>query len=348
MVDFQSKEQIASFFEILAHEFDGLPMYTRLTHQCANSDLAADILMEAPSYQRRPVLLFAAVHSLLLGGADHELSQFYPSLTPDFRRDDAWPSFERFMHDFNTQLREVCRTRNTQTNEVNRCAPWLLALAKLEPQFSQIALLEVGCSAGLNLYLDSEQVRAVLACRVEGDGPDLGQTSGVAQSIPWRHGIDIARLDVTSDDDVRWLRACLWPEQPERLKRFDTALEVARANPPQISLGDALELVGPTAASAPPDLPLVVITSQVLSYLDADKRVAIRHQLAQVASQRSAPTLWLVQDFPGALSWVDVPEPRQVAGLLSATYMSTAQGLEPGSGRALAWVHHHGSWLSWI
>ncbi len=49
-----------------------------------------------------------------------------------------------------------------------------------------------------------------------------------------RVGVDLDPVDVTDADDARWLRACLWPDQPERLARLE-GVGVAPATP---TLGD--------------------------------------------------------------------------------------------------------------
>ncbi|GAB1643830.1 hypothetical protein KRMM14A1259_42530 [Krasilnikovia sp. MM14-A1259] len=108
------------------------PAYERLAHAVASDDDLLARLDTLPEPKRQPNLLFGAVR--LLGG---------PVLDPAaFRRYVManWPAIEREM-----------RARATQTNEAGRCAVLLPVLAAL-PQ--PIALLEVGASAGLNLYPD--------------------------------------------------------------------------------------------------------------------------------------------------------------------------------------------------
>lgn len=99
-------------------------------------------------------------------------------------------------------------------NEAGRCAVLLPALALLP---GPPALIEVGASAGLCPYPDRYSYRY--------DGhpePDPGDgLPGAADlhhhrtpplpreppAVPWRAGIDLAPLDVDSDDDPAWLAA---------------------------------------------------------------------------------------------------------------------------------------------
>ncbi len=105
-------------------------------------------------------------------------------------------------------------TRRTQTNEPARCAVLLPALAQL-PQ--PLALVEVGSSAGLTMLFDrysydyggyrlagSDPDAPVLRCEPRGPVPLPPRIPEIA----WRAGLDLNPLDVTSDDDVRWLS---WP-----------------------------------------------------------------------------------------------------------------------------------------
>jgi hypothetical protein len=39
-----------------------------------------------------------------------------------------------------------------------------------------------------------------------------------------RVGVDLDPVDVTDADDARWLRACLWPDQPERAARLEAEM----------------------------------------------------------------------------------------------------------------------------
>ncbi len=65
------------------------PLYARLSDAGATRPHLAELLDLAPHTQRNPPLLFAAVHWLLLRGADHDLADDYPSVRR--RRGRAMP-----------------------------------------------------------------------------------------------------------------------------------------------------------------------------------------------------------------------------------------------------------------
>ena len=48
--------------------------------------------------------------------------------------------------------------------------------------------------------------------------------------IATRLGLDAAPVDVHDAESVRWLRACLWPHDLERARRFEQAVAIARAS----------------------------------------------------------------------------------------------------------------------
>lgn len=132
------------------------PLYARLCRGIAADPQVLALAAAAPPGQPAPNLLLGAVHYLLLGGADHPLAAFYPSLTssPDPR--DAYPAFQHFCLEHAADIRELLLTRRVQTNEVARCACLLPAFALVARQRpgASLSLIEIGASAGLNLLWD--------------------------------------------------------------------------------------------------------------------------------------------------------------------------------------------------
>src|SRR5690606_23501967 len=121
-----------------------------------------------------------------------------------------------------------------------RCALHVPVLASLP---GTLALIEVGASAGLCLYPDRYSYRygdraqldpedgpspVVIETAIEGDVPDVSALPDVV----WRAGIDLNPLDVTSEEDVAWLDALIWPEHEERRARLRAAVDLARHDPP--------------------------------------------------------------------------------------------------------------------
>jgi hypothetical protein len=91
----------------------------------------------------------AAVHYLILGGADHPLAAVYAGTS----HADAGPLFVDFCMAHRAQILELLASRHTHTNEVGRSALLGCALTQAAARVGErLALVDVGCSAGLNLY----------------------------------------------------------------------------------------------------------------------------------------------------------------------------------------------------
>ncbi len=141
-----------------AAERDGCVTYGAISRAAANDPELLALMQQAPPAQRRPNLLFAAVHYLLLRGADHPLAAYYDTVRPEAAPPDAdvVPVFRDFCLTYRAQLEPLIATRSTQTNEVGRCAmllPALCAIAAVESG-AALSLLDLGTSAGLNLLFD--------------------------------------------------------------------------------------------------------------------------------------------------------------------------------------------------
>lgn len=264
------------------------PSYEQL---CLGVAADADVLARLdtlPTPKRQPNLLLGAVR--FLGGPV-----------------DGWPAFRSFVLDRWPDLAATMLARRTQTNEPNRCAPLLPLLVEIG---TPVALLEVGASAGLCLYPDRYGYDYVwngagvavgagtprLRCTVTGDWPEPAAPPEVA----WRAGLDLHPLDVTDDEDVRWLESLVWPEQSERFYVLREAVRVARGDPPRIVTGDLTTDLAALAAQAPADATLVVFHSAVLAYVDSEGRDAFAKQVRAVAEQR--PTVWISNEAPGVVA----------------------------------------------
>ena len=294
------------------------PSYERLCLGVASDALLLARLDELPPPKRQPNLLLGAVR--FLGGPVASYRDF---------REWVLASWD--------ELGATMLARRTQTNEPGRCATLLPALAAL-PQ--PLALLEVGSSAGLCLYPDRYAYRYVAAhgehligsspvelrCRVTGAVPLPVQLPQVA----WRAGLDLNPLDVSDDEDVRWLESLIWPEQSERFGILRGAVEIARADPPQLVTGDLVRDVSALAAPAPRNATLVVFHTAVLAYVD----LAGRQTFAEAVAQLGA--CWLSNEAPGV-----VPGTAVDSGGASRFVLAR-------NGAPLALTGPHGRSIDWL
>jgi len=293
------------------------PQYEELAMAVADNPRILEFLNAMPPAKRQPNLLFAAACYLLGEPADLAV-------------------LRKLIRDRGGELAATMRSRRTQTNEPARCATLLPALALL-PQ--PLALIEVGASAGLTLLVDrysydysghrvtgTDPLAPVLACEPHGPVPLPARVPEVA----WRAGLDLNPLDVTADDDVRWLTCLLWPGEHDRRERLGAAIETARRDPPKVYRGDLLTDTAALAGQAPPGTTLVIFHSAVLAYVGVPQRA----QFATLVRELGA--VWLSNEAPGVVP--DIATEHRGGG----KFVLIRDGTQ-----ALAYTDGHGAWLKW-
>jgi hypothetical protein len=258
----------------------------------------------------------------------------------------AGPVWRQWMVAHWTAIEDAARARRTQTNEVGRCIPLLIGLDRISAADPRsIALLELGAAAGLCLALDRYAYRFDDGATLGRGRPLLVTTttgSGTAPTrmpdIVWRHGVDLAPLDVTDPDDVRWLEALLPPDRPERRGRLLAAIATVHDGPPVVVKGDALaalpELVAAARAEAP-DATLVIAALGTLVYLSP----AERDGLVDAASALGAHLI----TFEGAGVLPGVA--ARLRGLSAPHPTPFVLALD---GEPIAHAGPHGDHLSWL
>ena len=335
-----------------------LPMYGRISSAVADDPEVCDLVLAAPREQRQPVLLFAVVHYLLLSGAEHPLARWYPTVggRTDIG-DDPYGDFRDFVLGRRAEVVELLATRSTQTNEIGRCAvlrpAWEVVAAEVQ---APLGLLELGSSAGLNLLVDQ------WAYRYAPDGPTYGdletnvlveaESRGAALpalgrlDLGSRVGIDLHPVSVHDDAAVRWLLACIWPEQLSRFSRLKQAVDVARAWPLRLVAGDIVETLPAIADGIPADLHLSVQNSWVLNYLSLLAREHLMTVLGEIGANRDLS--WVSIESPEFAPGLDVPpRPDGTANSSASVAVLTTWRDGEKSVRRLADCHPHGTWLRW-
>jgi hypothetical protein len=324
--------------------------------------------------QRRPNLLLAAVHFLLLGGAVHPLADHYDTVRSITGGGDAPPGaasdlvgdFKDFVLVHRAELLALIAVRSTQTNEVGRCTALLPAfgtIAAAYPDAPPLWLLDLGTSAGLNLLFDSyaytyrqrsdgatleagrRDVPVHLECAVRGELGDLPPL--VLPPIAGRTGIDALPIDPTSEDGAHWLLACLWPDNMARFARLRGALATARttADPPTVYQGDIIDALPGVAAGIDTDGPLVIFHSWVAAYLSPERQTQLVETVRALSRTRSVHYLYAEApiETPG-LPTPPSPSPSTTSHLATALVHVPPDGSPPVR---LADMHHHGKWLLW-
>ncbi|MFE5507610.1 DUF2332 domain-containing protein [Amycolatopsis japonica] len=341
------------------------PLYEHLAAKAAEDDDVAGLLTDARGGEARGTLLMATAHRLIQADPIHPLSRYYPSVGGfDGVDSETWPLFRSFLLERADKARAIISSRYTQTNEVRRAAllyPAVTAAAK--EAGGKIALLEVGCSAGLLLGLDKyayryqcdggEQLTAGPAKTAVGLHCALDLAPGAVTpkvpkklTITARAGLDRAPVDLADEDELAWLEACVWADQPDRIRLLRTAAAAQGKQRPELIAGDAVDDLASAAATLPADAPLVVLTSHVLAYL-GERRADFLESLRKLAADR--PLWWVSEEFYAAAleplvpGRADLAEPVDQAVLGLVRWESGVPDV-----RALARTAPHGQRMTWL
>lgn len=352
---------------------DGAARYAAICQGVATDPWLLDLVAEAPPDQRRPNILLAAVHYLLLAGADHPLARWYPTVAAlhgtdgegelGWSEEGIFSAFAAFCRAHRAELGALIATRATQTNEVGRCTALLPALSTISERCggSPLAVVDLGTSAALNLLfdrysyryvLDEDTVReagvpeapVVLRCDVRGGEPPTSPMEVAA-----RVGVDRAPVDVHDDDSARWLLACQWPDHLDRFALARDAIALARASvePLEIVEGDIIESLRGVVAGIADHARLCLVHTWVAAYLSPDAQRALRAEIAAIAATR--PVSWLFAEAPYEVPGLPVPPASNGVDRSPTTLVLVEDGpdeREPSVTR-LADMHSHGRWLRW-
>jgi hypothetical protein len=298
-------------------EFAPSPLYRRLAEAAAQDDA---LLAIAARHRSPTMMLFAAVHWLLLGGAlAPGLARYYPSVSGALPADpaDAYDAFRGFVLAHEDEILRVMASRIVNKMEVRRCAGLraLVAEAAARLRADAVHLVDVGCSAGANLLLDRWRVRYGGEAAGAADAPlelpvelrGAGVPAAALPRILRRAGIDFRRVDPADPDEQRWIVAQLLPEETGAHALARKALAALQESPPEIHVGDAVAALPRIVAGFPPGEPVVFMHSAVVAYMGADVRRALQQSLRVAAAGRPSARVYLEADGEGAMLGLALP-----------------------------------------
>ncbi|MBV8036501.1 DUF2332 domain-containing protein [Roseateles sp.] len=346
------------------------PLYAALCGVAAGDERALALLAEAPPEQRKVNLLLAALHERVLAGAAPELAAYYRSAGGGRDPDDGLAAaLSACLVREGAVLLQRLRHGATQTNEIARGAAIWPALGDVARVTGarDLALLDFGCSAGLNLGVDHYALRyrdAQGACHERGPAVD-GRRAEIEslwlgplpppQAAGWRivsrHGLDPAPVDLADAGRLRWLQACLWPHDAARRERLAHAAAQLRSLPLTLTRSDdCIAAIEPWLRSLPAGVQPVLLTSWVLYYLCAAELARLRATMDGLC--RSHGLAWICGELPAlsAREGGGPPLPDLPAGESAASATLWTLRWAGASGvaeRALGWSHPHGRWVAW-
>jgi hypothetical protein len=327
----------------------GSELTARLMERCvADLEAGGPLARLLADWQGQPLLdalpqrVVGAVQDFALEGRAPSLARFYPSLGGA----PAWPdTADAFLEVIARHAPEIRPRLDTQvqTNEVRRCAALLggfLAAAR-EAGGLPLRLLEIGTSAGLNLFWDryryalgahrwGDPAAAILLdTEWRGPPPDLEAPVRVASRL----GCDLFPLDARDPVQLRRIESFLWADQPDRHRLLRAA---AAALPPEgapLERTGAVEFLARELAAPAPGLATVLFHSSMWWYLSKADRHAVDATVREAGTRAHAraPLFWLRVEPPS-------PDYEEVRLL----------GWPGGEDRLLGHAHHHGRWVEWL
>jgi len=328
------------------------PLYARVAVGLSESDAALRAIEAAPARKRHPALILAALHDLALAGRAPALAAAYADADGDAAARAAIDTVVRMAD----AVVAVAVRRRIRSNETGRCAVLYPAITEAARRVgaTAVGLIDVSCSAALNLNVDRVGI-------AYGNGQSLGDPSSPVQ--PWaslvgdrpiparampevvaRVGIDLDPVDVTDADDARWLRACVSPDQPQRLARLDAEIALAAAAPPLLLQGDAVEVLPVAFARVLADALPVVITTWALSRLPLENRLRFLQRLDGAATARSVA--WVSVEGVGVAPAIPTLGDRRAFGhsIIGLAVCDRSALRAEAIGRCWS----RGRWLAWL
>jgi hypothetical protein len=328
------------------------PLYERVAIALSESEQALRAIEAAPARKRRPELILAALHDLALGGRAPALAAAYADADADA---DANAARDALLG-MTDKVVAIAARRRTRTNETGHCALLYPAIAEAARRAgaSAVGLIDIGCSAGFNLNvarvgvkysngqaLGDPSSRVQLSCLLVGDRAVPARAMPEVLALI---GIDLDPVDVTDADDARWLRACVWPGQPEATARLEADMALTASAPPLLLQGDAIDLLPDAFAHVPTHALPVVMTTWALSQFPLESRLRFLHRLDEAAAGRAVA--WVSAEAVGVAPAIPTLGDRRAFGHSTvglAVFERSALRAE-----AIGRCWSRGRWLAWL
>jgi hypothetical protein len=298
------------------------PVFSRLALAAARSAPVTQCIAGVSAEQQSVYLFFVAMQYIAGRGAG---ASAVGEILRDAAVDGAAPrrDLRQALADVvdvhGCEIRDLMETRSVQLNEVGRASSIWLALLASGP--GPVTLVEVGASMGLNLHYDEYAFRwecaepagfvaggngnSAVDIRVDVSAPTCAElTTFVSRSqlptIVGRAGIDKQPRSCRNEDDVRWVRSAIWPDDRKRLERFDKACEVMRAQAPvRMISGDAVErLVEAIRDVLVPGSELCLVHTATVGWMQPSRQRAFFDAVVEVS--RMTPVRWVSCERYGA------------------------------------------------
>jgi hypothetical protein len=284
----------------------GSPFMARLLEAMARDieagGPAADLVAGWPRSPRTDALAIrvaGALHAAVLSGRDPALAAEYPAAKASWDMGRVWPLARELLAREREWVAAFLQSA-PQTNETRRTIGLLAGFLWLAAQHDlDLELLEIGASAGMNLYWDRFAYRTASWSWGDGDVRITTEWSGAAPPltavprIRSRAACDLNPIDIRDPAERLRLRAYVWADQTERLARFDAAAAVAIANDARVERADAAEWLEDRLPRRSRDALTVVYHSVFYQYPRTETRQRIARAITKAGEEGGAPLAWL-------------------------------------------------------
>ena len=245
------------------------PLFSTLMRASADDSDLIELASVARPGQPVGILLPIVTHYLLLQSPDDRLARFFPSLTSEpAPAAEAFPLFREFCLQRRGEFSQLLARHTVNTSFVERSSSILTALAHVSSLTDEpLNLIEICCSAGLNLLFDQyhydfgpagqtgqESSPVRLSCKLVGNA--LAPVKAIPR-VSHRVGVDLVKVDPLDPLERLWMQATLMPEWKLEREHLDAALSVRVNHPLRIIEGDALEILPTLLAELPGTLCLL-------------------------------------------------------------------------------------------
>ena len=331
---------------------DSSPLYARVAVALSESDEAVRSIETAPARQRHPTVILAALHDLALAGRAPALAAAYAAGDSAAAADAAIDA----LLNMTDAVVTVAARHSPRSDETGHGAVLYPAIAEAARRAGAdaVGLIDVGCSAGFDLTVDRVGISYDTGQSLGDPRSPVQLTSSIVgerpvptRTIPdvvTRIGIDVDPIDVTDADDARWLRACIWPDQPERMATLEAHVALAAADPPLLLRGAAVDLLPEALARVPAGALPVVTTTWALSTLSLESRLRFLHRLDDGATDR--PVAWVSVEGVGVAPAVPTMGDRRASGHSIVGLVLCDHSMLRAEAVARCWSR--GRWLGWL
>ncbi len=263
-------------------------------------------------------------HHAVLVNRDAALAAHYPSSLANWSIEDIWPLARTLLEREPNAAAAFIRSA-PQTNETRRSIALLAAFLTFADTWKgEVDMLEIGASAGLNLNWDLYTYKTKSwAWGAQGpvqiDTDWNGPPPPIADiAVRNRAACDLNPLDIGDENERLQLRSYVWPDQPDRLARFDGAVALARETGVQVERADAAQWLAQKLSARAHDAAMIVYHSVFLQYPPREARDAIVDaiQSAGARATERAPLAW-VRLEPEALTDDVRDSPRMVIDVIT-------------------------------